>query len=600
MDQSRQPLTTLLEAEKRGDQWKKVRIRARGSEPEPGTTGPSDGGGSGLWSLASLAPAAASGPSRHANRRKARGDAPAPPQAEFRDAAGFWEDQPRWSEPARPKEDIRPQWPEPARPKEDFVQPDSEPPKAPSMWETALAPPLDKSADFHKFDVPPDEPPTDLLEHVTLEPKNHDSGNVNSTLEPEAMKRNVDLELAAPAKEIPETPYIESPSLSSSRGRRRQSPRTPPPIDTDVASSAEDVPDEREPDRDVREPWRPGVVPPSSARPQAASTDREPSAATAPEQQRPRRPATRLEDALPEAAPGEHTAVAAADEALRAAVVALEMRSHSIAATAFRSALVVLDRQVSRGPRGTPSPSPAMRARFEAAAAYNTLCSLLRKCEELRKIAAAATSVGQQADRRHGGGVDPALLRQLCHFWVCVLRISKAPRHTALFALQAMATFFTYARPVGGWLAARQLAFVLLERCTFLLSKEELAQVEHVQQATAVGEVARGAPGMRDAEQAAVCGACPSCRRPLELLSPSCNFCGAEVGVCTKELRLCDARRAAVCTLCASMVGTDKGSGEAGIGGGSRSRPASRCLSCGLGEMHPRGAFRHPGEVLAY
>merc|ERR1712039_786840 len=128
---------------------------------------------------------------------------------------------------------------------------------------------------------------------------------------------------------------------------------------------------------------------------------------------------------------------------------------------------------------------------------------------------------------------------------------------------------------------------MLLARWRAVLSKEELEQVEYVKQVT-VGRQGN-----------TVSGPCPRCGRPLELLTPSCSFCRAEVVVCFRERRLCDAQAAAFCTLCAAGASVTKSEGvrAARSGGVPHSVKASTCFVCGVGEMRSR---QEQGMDLAY
>mmetsp|Transcript_28785 Transcript_28785/g.92490 ORF Transcript_28785/g.92490 Transcript_28785/m.92490 type:complete len:415 (-) Transcript_28785:45-1289(-) len=286
-------------------------------------------------------------------------------------------------------------------------------------------------------------------------------------------------------------------------------------------------------------------------------------------------------EVLPRPWLSEKSGIEATDASLRVAGGALERGSAKFAVAAFRGALAQLARQLSLGSKSTAT--PALRARFEATSAYITLGALLQDCAELRKVASS------------GGLVTPALLQKLCLRWACVLRVAKAPRHTVQYAVQAMANFCSCARQVGGWTAARQVASMLLERCRGMLSAEELVQVDYVRQATAHGNVAGGAYSSLDgAGVAAACGGCPCCNRPLDVLSPACRHCGAEIAVCFRDLVLCDARGSAQCTLCGAVAGR---SGQAELArqwrpsaqGHATSVRASTCFLCNFGELRPRG-----------
>jgi len=286
-------------------------------------------------------------------------------------------------------------------------------------------------------------------------------------------------------------------------------------------------------------------------------------------------------EVLPRPWLSEKSGIEATDASLRVAGGALERGSAKFAVAAFRGALAQLARQLSLGSKSTAT--PALRARFEATSAYITLCALLQDCAELRKVASS------------GGLVTPALLQKLCLRWACVLRVAKAPRHTVQYAVQAMANFFSCARQVGGWTAARQVASMLLERCRGMLSAEELVQVEYVRQATAHGNVAGGAYSSLDgAGVAAACGGCPCCNRPLDVLSLACRHCGAEIAVCFRDLVLCDARGSAQCTLCGAVAGR---SGQAELArqwrpstqGHATSVRSSTCFLCNIGELRPQG-----------
>lgn len=311
-----------------------------------------------------------------------------------------------------------------------------------------------------------------------------------------------------------------------------------------------------------------------------------------------------LEDVLPApVSSGEASAVSAADSKLFAAVHALEHRSYGLASSNFRASLQILCRQLpKRNCGGGPMHlSPAIRARIEASSAYAVLSVLLQRCEEIRCDVVASCKGNQGAGLTAYAQANPDLLRRLCSCWACALRLAKAPKHTVRFAVQGMAIFFTMAKSVGGWIAAKQVASALMARCHELLSETELAQVEYVAQAAAVGRVARGA------SSGAACGVCPRCSHPLEPLAPDCGYCFAELAVCFRDLRLCDGRRALYCDVCSAAVGERRGSsmewGTAGpprhghYGGG---HPRHLCHLCGVGELLPRAPMRSSGEPLSF
>jgi len=275
-----------------------------------------------------------------------------------------------------------------------------------------------------------------------------------------------------------------------------------------------------------------------------------------------------LLEALPPPRPVEVKLVKATDESMQSGVTALEKCSYNVASASFRAAVSLLSPRVPRNGQFRPE---ALSARIEAATAYSLLCALLQRSQELRRAMTASK-----------GAQTASKVRELCLCWACVLRVPKAPRHTARFGLQAMANFFTLARNDGGWPVAGLIAATLLDRCEGLLSAEELKQARYVQQAT-------GTSRPKGDGSSSMCGSCPRCRRPLAPLSPECGFCGTTIGVCHRNLVLCDLRLAATCSLCAATVaGTPRNRGEP-----LRIR---RCFVCGTGDMCVQGI----GEPLPY
>lgn len=284
-----------------------------------------------------------------------------------------------------------------------------------------------------------------------------------------------------------------------------------------------------------------------------------------------------LHEVLPRPSISESSTMQVVDTSLRVAADALERQSYKFAFATFRAALEKLLRALPT--QSDVGASPALRARFEAVSSYCTLCNLLHDCDELRRSVATATGPAKQD-----------FTKKLCLRWACILRMSKAPRHTVIFAVQAMATFFASAQSVGGWVAAHQVASTLLDRCKAMLSAEDIQQVEYVKQATMAGGIARGAFATRGS---AVCGACPCCTQPLDALTPECTHCGSEIVVCYKERKPCNARTASFCTLCGAVCGNAAtqevahlGRGLAGTAGSVKS---SRCFMCNVGELRPRG-----------
>jgi len=272
------------------------------------------------------------------------------------------------------------------------------------------------------------------------------------------------------------------------------------------------------------------------------------------------------------------------DTSLRVASRALERRSYAFAAKTFRASLSKLVRQLPTGSEATMS--AAVKMRLEAASAYGVLCQILQECEELHSAAMQGNPTNEMASR-------------LCFKWACVLRIAKAPYDTVQFAVQAMATFYSFGRMVGGWAAAEEVATMLLVKCNPMLSNEELEQAEYVKQSSQHGRVARGASSK---DGTAVCGACPRCRGPLEALAQHCLTCGTEIAVCFEDGALCDAHLAGFCTLCGAVA---KEAGREAVlcrarndalGGGKimRSVRSRTCFMCGLGEMLPR---RHKQQL---
>ncbi|CAE8650753.1 unnamed protein product [Polarella glacialis] len=295
-----------------------------------------------------------------------------------------------------------------------------------------------------------------------------------------------------------------------------------------------------------------------------------------------------LHETLPAPGPGDgEGALAVVDTSFRVATEALERHAYSFASAAFRAVLPKLLQHLSTG--AGASSSVAVRSRIEAAVSYMVLCALLQEIQDLKPAATSSPSATTLQAQRN-----------LCERWACVLRVAKAPRDTVRLAMQAMATFFALAKPIGGWIAARQVAGALLEHCDDFLAGDERSQVEYVVQATEHGTVARGASGGVFA-----CGACPSCRAPVEALAPICASCEAELVVDVQERRLCDARASSVCTLCAGVFGHTTAAPARPDGtptirrGGPQSHSvrAAICPVCGVGELRPR---RLHGIELAF
>eukprot|EP00929_Paragymnodinium_shiwhaense_P037121 TRINITY_DN19835_c0_g3_i1.p1 TRINITY_DN19835_c0_g3~~TRINITY_DN19835_c0_g3_i1.p1 ORF type:complete len:2234 (-),score=387.39 TRINITY_DN19835_c0_g3_i1:27-6728(-) len=305
-------------------------------------------------------------------------------------------------------------------------------------------------------------------------------------------------------------------------------------------------------------------------------------------------PGLGLMEVLPKPQSYEAAGLEATDTAMRAALKAMEQRSFALGATAFRVTMQRLIRQL--GPHSERS--AAVRSRLEAAASYGLLCNLLRECEELREslmpLGASRPKLGDDFEPR---------VRRLAMCWACVLRLGKAPKDTVLYAVQAMATFFTAARQVGGGVAAYQVAAMLLERCSQMLAVDQLKQVSYVADAARHEHIARGGlqrlaqPGQR--APPGVCGNCPCCGHWLEALSPDCAYCGVALSACFVQVgSICDAERAARCNLCGAIVGEHAAqqllAQACAAAGYSAAVPRPRCPTCNIGELRTRTA---PGST---
>jgi len=268
------------------------------------------------------------------------------------------------------------------------------------------------------------------------------------------------------------------------------------------------------------------------------------------------------------------------DQSLRAAVQALEKRAIDVAAATFRAAMGKLAR-LFPARSGSREPSPAVRARFEATSSYGTLCALLRECNDLRRACSSRDGVH-----------DDVKLQRLCLCWACILRLSKAPDDTTMFALQAMANFFTSGKNIGGWPSAQKVAQMLLSRCQHMLSAEQVAQVEYVQQVTTHASAVRGASS---ALRASACGFCPRCSTPLDPLAPACGTCTAQVAVCFRDLKLCELRSASICTICCATFSPQTSIAPLRRqGGASQPVHAGTCAMCSVGELQQQNG--KPGQ----
>lgn len=620
LDHKWRPLPTLLDVEKRVEGWKKVKIRANPA----GNAGIEDGQGNpGLWGLADLMGAPAPTGGRKAGRKqKAQQQQPLPtglPMAPSgTDAHSPWES---GASPWGPVASVpgawggaeSSPWPQsggtpsggaggfapssawaaaataPAAPRSPMDA--RVPPSPPFQHATTpvatsiVPPPTMASLASPRTPAAPLAMPTSVSQQPTARSGNSDASDNDSS--PSGTGSSPPISPCA----SPPLPAMSREAETSSNADYNGLPvvlQEGTPIAMDQFPPIRSRPDllRRLPwatpvdsSRDIRDGDSAGVTPMRNHGDSTASLSS------------PRQAATSLQEILPIPAPEERDVVLVVDQSLRVGAKALEANSHSFAAAAFRMALGKLVRQLPMR-RGLPEASLALKARLQAAAAYGVLCGLLLECEELRE---------RVRNARHGWSEEAqALLGRICVCWACVLRVAKAPRHTVFFAVQAMAMFFTDAQMVGGWAAAQQLASVLLLRCRPLLSAKELQQVQYVEQATAHGAVARGVSAGPRA--AAICGSCPRCQRPLQLLAPRCGTCGAEVSVCFHSRRLCDAAMAAECNLCSATVGpphAQAASRRPQGGGAPQPVRSSPCFVCGVGELRPRH-FRSASEVLAY
>lgn len=594
-EQQAQPLPTVLSEERK---VLKVRLRARGAEPDAGADGPGfAAGGSGFFGLNQLvAP-----PSRAAARRRQGGGeaiaARAEPTFAEEEAAGdpwgggnadpwgedlgggadAWDSGAAWDA-------IRPSAAAPAA-----DPPFGWPEAADSAWPDVGAAPL-----------PPPTPPPPSASPQAPSVASRRSSTTGASPPQSPMP--------APAAVAPMVPPASSPASSQAR---RIAPRVPVagahhrPSTTTSAEKCSVCGMVLMAGMGFCRRCgakRPAPSPStSSSMPTPERSSRElpaPPPAARREERPPPNEAPSLEQVLP--APlhrGEEAAVTRADYQIFAATHALENRSYGLACSNYREALRTMVRHLPPRPASKPpSISPPVRARIEAAAAYAALSLLLQRCEELRQAAALEGREGHRLGHMssgHYGQADEDVLRKLCATWACVLRIAKAPKHTVHFAVRGMAAFFTWARPVGGWDAAQQVASALLGRCREMLTESELDQVEYVAQATAVGRVARGAPA---AGSTAACGACPRCTRPVEPLAPTCGHCFAALAVCFRDLRLCDGRHALRCDVCSATFSPLR---HAGVDSGRLRHPCHVCCAGELWPSDPR-AVGAGGEQLAF
>ncbi|CAK0853976.1 unnamed protein product, partial [Prorocentrum cordatum] len=589
----RQPLHSLLAVERRADDWKKVRIRSPGAAPAAAADGRAVGGG--LWGLAQLlgpvdGRRGASTEPSPAPRPRAPRQRPgsALPAGAAAPAAGSEVVFPEIGAP--PPDAWTGPWGARAPAKQlpsSLPATATVPRAAPEAWSLAEPSPPDPAATPQGLAEPAGGQPSS---EATAEPAVAGGGEEAATAGARPGDEGVSRRAATQgaAEEQPASAPLQPPAdtvraglpVASGRGVGLAGTSPPqaddggerPPLDTAGAreAAAECELAARALERQRQEPPASAQQPPPRAETHGGAAPERGAPAEAPaaalDARRARATAAflpGLQEVLPEPSPAERAAVADADASLRVAVRALERRSYAFAAAAFRAALEKLARGL---PTGTEAGvTPAARARFEAASSYGALCSLMLRQQGAQPLAAPGAA-------------------ELIECWACALRLTKAPRHTVMFAVQAMASLFAHARAAGGCTAAGQVAALLLRRYRDALSEAELEQAQYVRVAAVTGGVARGAPGGHGGA-----GPCPRCGCPLTLLAPACGDCGAEVAVCYRRLRLCDSSLATVCSLCAAVAGggddvAPQARRRSG-GGVERSVRASICTFCGVGEL---------------